>query len=537
MLLSIVSTAAIIAALLMTEHSVWRFGFAVAACATVAAVIASVIGDFERAAALAALLTCAVIGGSRVKFHHSARTLLVADFALAFAGTVPFFFAQYRRMMLSLFAAGALISIATVAVLLAGRGDVVARDIRALVLLVCVGAGWLAYRVNGGRAAFRDAVTQPNGYVSTFAASAIDVRAWWPSNRLEIIDLANDPLPLMQPVSARSAVRPDIILIQHESVFDPRLFGLPIAAEVAAFLCPPDGISGALDVEIYGGGSWQSEFSVMTGISSAAFGVDGYYLFTKGVGRFHHSLPTVLAALGYRTQLVSSCRRSFLNYDAFYASIGMTERTFADDFPQPFDVRAFEQSYSDAEFLPAAIEAFTAGLDADAAPRFLYVLTNANHGPHDRITDVKLPPSIAGHGDYAARLSVTAATWQRMKAALAARKSARPTLIVHYGDHQPVMTRTIEHALGLAADPNRTFRTFYAIESLNFELQPFRSGAIPITALGTVLLQAAGLPLDAIAATRAHLLEHGVDASTRRTDEARLLRTLLDQGVVALEGA
>jgi hypothetical protein len=35
-------------------------------------------------------------------------------------------------------------------------------------------------------------------------------------------------LPLKAAMPARSADYPDIIVIQHESVFDPRVFGLPI---------------------------------------------------------------------------------------------------------------------------------------------------------------------------------------------------------------------------------------------------------------------------------------------------------------------
>ena len=55
--------------------------------------------------------------------------------------------------------------------------------------------------------------------------------------------------------------------------------------------------------------------------------------------------------------LTSSCRRSFLNYDEFYRSIGINERIFTDDFPPPFDVRRFETTNSDAMFLEAALEA------------------------------------------------------------------------------------------------------------------------------------------------------------------------------------
>ena len=103
------------------------------------------------------------------------------------------------------------------------------------------------------------------------------------------------------------------------------------------------------------------------------------------------------------------------------------------------------------------------------------------------------------YAEYYARLVETAVTWNRLKSELAARFPARPTLIVHYGDHQPVMTRRIEAKLGLPPDARRQFRTFYAIEALNYcpdRLVSGRGANLDIAFLGTVALQQAGLPLD-----------------------------------------
>ena len=247
------------------------------------------------------------------------------------------------------------------------------------------------------------------------------------------------------------------------------------------------------------------------------FGSNAYFLFKRGVGRFRNSLPQALSALGDRTMLASSCRRSFLNYDAFYRSIGVDERIFTDDLPPPFDLGRFETTNSDALFLEAALGAHMKGIAGDPAPRFLYVLTNFNHGPHNR--RLVAPGQFerergfaaaslgdAQYAEYYARLAETATTWNGLKAELSARFPHRPTLVLHYGDHQPVMTRRIEAKLKLPADARRQFRTFYAIETLNAASDPSvaEAGAdLDIAFLGTVVLQRAGLPLDAIFATRA----------------------------------
>ena len=72
-------------------------------------------------------------------------------------------------------------------------------------------------------------------------ASLIDPVSWRQFGGLALSDIANEPLPLKEAMPARSTDTPDIIVIQHESIFDPRIFGLPVEPIVEAFLSPADG--------------------------------------------------------------------------------------------------------------------------------------------------------------------------------------------------------------------------------------------------------------------------------------------------------
>jgi hypothetical protein len=189
----------------------------------------------------------------------------------------------------------------------------------------------------------------------------------------------------------------------------------------------------------------------------------------------------------------------------------------------------------------------------DAAPRFLYALTNFNHGPHGRrLAAPQHFEQARGfaaaslrdcfYAEYYARLVETAVTWDRLKSELSARFPGRPMLIVHYGDHQPVMTRRIEAKLKLPIDARRQFRTFYAMETLNDGSDRLVSGRGPdldIAFLGTVALQQAGLPLDEIFATRASLLEHCGEAYFASSSERkrRFHRTLVDLGMIDIAPA
>ena len=538
---------AVIGAVALTERSVEHLPFVIAALFLNAALLLVFVADLERAILLSGLLAVAIAGVSIVKFNHSALKLTVSDLPLAFAGTVPFFVSQYPRMMLGVLTGGVLFGFAATAVLLHAAGSPISIAFRIPLLLLAL-IGFATASAAKGVRSLRQTLTQGRCFYSTFMASLVDPASWRQFGGLALSDIANEPLPLKEATPARSTDSPDIIVIQHESIFDPRIFGLPVEPIVETLLSPAGGEFGRLNVDIFGGGSWQSEFSLLTGLSSASFGSSAYYLFKRGAGRFHSSLPRSLAALGYRTTLTSSCRRGFLNYDEFYSSIGIDERIFIEDFPSPFDIRRFEATNSDAMFLEAVIDAHVKRIADDPTPRFLYVLTNFNHGPHTRRL---VPPGRfeserayafanlpdAGYAEYYTRLVETASTWQKLRGRLSRNFPGRPVLVLHYGDHQPVLTKRIDRHLRHRGDGRRSFRTFYAIEALNIpHLRPGRGADLDIAFLGTVALQRAGLPLDPIFATRASLLDDCGETYFASPSERkrRFHRTLVDLGLIDL---
>jgi phosphoglycerol transferase MdoB-like AlkP superfamily enzyme len=547
MTLTLIIVAAV-AVIWLAERSIEHLKLAVAALCLMAAVLLFAVADLERAILLSSILVAAIFGASNVKYRHSGLKLTVTDLPLAFAGTVPFFIVQYPLAVTGFFAGVIAVVLAAVAAWLAVAGPPVSLELQIILFSVAFVGLFAAYRTAGGAASFQRIAAEPRCFFSTFIASLLDRHSWRQFGGLVLSDIAEDPLPLMPATPARTLDYPDIIVIQHESIFDPRLFGLPVEPIVESLLSPNNGRHGTLNVDIFGGGSWQSEFSLLTGLSSASFGSNAYFLFKRGVGRFHNTLPNSLTALGYRTMLASSCRRSFLNYDEFYRSIGISERVFTDDFHPPFDLDRFETTNSDALFLEAALGIHMKRIDGDAAPRFLYALTNFNHGPHNRrlampglfeseraFATASLPDAC--YAEYYARLAETATTWSRLKSELANRFPGRPMLIIHYGDHQPVMARRIEAKTKLPVDARRQFRTFYAMEMLNDgseRMVPGRGPNLDIAFLGTVALQQAGLPLDEIFATRASLLKQCGESYFASPSERkrRFHRTLVDLGII-----
>lgn len=534
-----------------------HLAFGLTAYASMVALILLIVNDLQISIALASLLAAGIIGASGFKFKLSGFKLAASDVPLLFAGTMRFVFVQYRRMV-SLFLLCALCLIGAAIVLLtATEKTPLPLGLRFAFFALSAGACALVYWKTGAGEKTRAALNQNHSFFSSFIASLVQSCAWRSAGVLKMSDIANVALPLCAPIKARSATCPDILVIQHESVFDPRTYGLPVDAEIENFLSPSDGLHGGLNVDIFGGGSWQSEFSLLTGLSSASFGRDSYHLYKRGAGRFAHSLPDTLGKLGYQTTLAAACRRDFLNYDRFYASIGMQERVFTDDLPAPFDLEAFEKTSSDEMFFEAAFGLLASRLDARASPQFLYALTNFNHGPHDvertapgafdeqrAFAHASLPD--AQYAEYYARLSQTAAAWRAMKAKLASQFPDRPMLILHYGDHQPVMVRRIQQCLRDKDFADRQFRTFYALETLNMEssadarkMQRGQGADLDIACLSTLALQHAGLPLDDVFATRASLFDECGEGYFQSASERkrRFHRTLVDAGLIKLKPA
>lgn len=197
---------------------------------------------------------------------------------------------------------------------------------------------------SGGPKRFRfHHLTDGRFHLSAFVAS------WFgagPSRRPVFVDIDPEPLPLLPPVPASRPAHerpPHIIMILHESTFDPRRLGIAIDDLSKRFFTPPDALSGVLHVDVFGGSTLQTEFSVLTGLSSLSFGNDSRYVYHLLSGRVRHTLPSVLSGIGYTVSHISCDRPSFVNCGRFYQSVGFDEVNYAETLPPPFDAERWKR--------------------------------------------------------------------------------------------------------------------------------------------------------------------------------------------------
>ena len=323
-------------------------------------------------------------------------------------------------------------------------------------------------------------------------------------------------LSLAQMSCTPSEKPPHIILIHEESVFPPAIFPkLAYDKRLDSMFQSFDGRLRRMRVETYGGASWLTEFSVMTGLSSRSFGGIRNFLQTYMVGRLADTLPQALSHCGYRNVLFYPMLKTFISSAAFYTSIGIKEIFDAKDQQAP---TSFER---DRFYFGNALNALESHVAASKAPLFTFIETMATHWPY-HVTffpDEKVPGGGEGvdaeMNEFLRRLWLSKTDLEDFRAKLASRFPKERFLIVHYGDHHPVATRRL---LGFGPEleaedvdlppDSPGFITYFAMQGVNFTPRALPTiDPIDVAYLPALIIYAAGLPLPDSYAERLRLMK------------------------------
>ena len=297
---------------------------------------------------------------------------------------------------------------------------------------------------------------------------------------------------------------PHIILIHEESVFPPGIFPqLNYDKRLDSMFRSFDGRMHRMRVETYGGASWLTEFSVMTGLSSRSFGGIRNFLQSYMVNRLSDTLPQTLTHCGYRNVLFYPMLKTFVSSAAFYNSVGIKEIFDAKDQQAP---TAFER---DRFYFGNALKNIDAHVEASKAPLFTFVETMSTHWPYHVTFYPEEQVPGGGEGvdaemsEFLRRLWLSKTDLEDLRGQLASRFPKERFLIVHYGDHHPVATRRL---LGFPAEmesedvelqPDSSgFITYFAMQGVNFNPRPLPLiDPVDVAYLPALILYAAGLPL------------------------------------------
>jgi phosphoglycerol transferase MdoB-like AlkP superfamily enzyme len=386
-----------------------------------------------------------------------------------------------------------------------------------------------------------------NLYLSSFYASwGETLEALWRGALLEAAPGGTAGSSFIIPTRCPLATRPPhIILIHQESVVQPSLFPtLRYDHSVDPFFHSDDGSLHQMRVETYGGASWLTEFSLLAGVSTHAFGGMRQFVQTFTQNKLKDTLPQALQRCGYRNVVFYPMLKNFVSNDRFYSSIGLSE--IYDSVAQG----ASTSQERDRFYYDNAMTEMARHIKTTGRPLFTYIQTMSAHWPYDFAfaPEVAVPGGQPGThpemSEYLRRVSIAKLDFEYLTEQLSRRFPRERFLIVHYGDHHPMATRMLlgykqeTEAEDVILDPQSIgFVTYYAVKGVNYRVPPLpQYPTLDVPYLGTLMLDLAGLPLSDSHRERKRLMElcKGRYHSCARRDEIlQFHRRLIDSGVMA----
>jgi len=497
------------------------------------------------ATVLCAVLVGLIIGAASVKRAVMNMVVHAYDifFYLSSWSTVTYLWSDQRRYVLA--SAGALLAASLVA-WLAYRADStrVPRRWSALVLLLSACVAWYGANAKGERRHMQ--FYYQNLYVSSFYASwGETIETLLRGALLEAAPRAPGPAFVVPTSCSTPAKPPHIILIHQESVVQPSLFPtLRYNHAVDPFFRSADDRLYQLRVETYGGASWLTEFSLLAGVSTHSFGGMRQFVQTFTQNKLKDTLPQVLERCGYRNVVFYPMLKNFVSNDRFYTSIGLKEI---------FDMKsqgAPTAQERDSFYFTNAMNEMERHFHTSRAPLFTFIQTMSAHWPYDYtyLPEIDVPGGDPGTSpemhEYLRRLAISKMDLDSLTSELRRRFPSERFLIVHYGDHHPMATRTLlgfhsdTEAEDVALHPDSIgFITYYATRGINYRApSPPQFETLDVAYLGTVILDLAGLPLSDSHRERKRLMllcKGRYYDCARREEILAFHRRLIDSGVMA----
>lgn len=266
--------------------------------------------------------------------------------------------------------------------------------------------------------------------------------------------------------------QPDIFVVLSETQANPADFPqiqtTPLLKEQFE---RPNGALQPLNVETFGGGTWISNFSFMTGLSSTYFGWRSPYLTVRLEDKVSGTLPQILQKCGYRTVAQIPFEYGFVNEGPFLTSIGF------EDIYDRFAIDAPSYRMRDEFYYDAAEKIIADHRKTDDRPLLFLIQTMFSHSPYEK----RMLPEItvkgepfhedAGVSEYIRRMVISrqdlAAFFDRREEDV----NKRGTILLDYGDHQSAATKSLVDEIAgssaLSSPGSFAYRTFFTMRHLD----------------------------------------------------------------------
>ncbi|WP_193017182.1 LTA synthase family protein [Proteus sp. FME41] len=297
----------------------------------------------------------------------------------------------------------------------------------------------------------------------------------------------------------QTEIKPDIIVLLQESTVNPNIyqFDKDIALPDLFMFQKNEGVSAQspLRVQTFGGGTWLSEFSVLTGLNTDDFGARKNSVFYFVVDNLNESLFRQLKAEGYYTVLLTPFNRSAYHAGYAYEQMGVDEIIQPQELGYPGKLEENLWKISTQDMLGYIEKVLKKRTDK---PLFIFSLTMYEHGPYDeshtddyQITSQINNSNAAGKfSHYMEKIITSDPAIKDFSNFVATRE--KPTMFLYFGDHQP----NIELKNYQSPFTNPAHITQFTLRDNLTQGAPLSTGELTdISFLGGMILERARLPL------------------------------------------
>lgn len=318
----------------------------------------------------------------------------------------------------------------------------------------------------------------------------------------KVAEFINSDLP-DRPLVNKREQRPNVIIIMSESFWDITRLNVGFSQNPLAFFqsLRSRSLHGELYVPVFGGGTANTEYEVLTGLSLKTYAHDWHVVYRNEIHQTQESLASIFKGAGYKTVALHPYHPWYYRRHEVYPLLGFDSFISIDDMPGAPTLGSF---VSDAYLTERLIEL----LEQTAEPVFNFTVTMQNHGPYENNPfpatvelTTQLPPASTD------RLARYATGLQYSDQALASLVDyltdfEEPTVVFFFGDHLPMLGADFEtyrdsgyiddETAGDLNDDLR-MRTVPWLLWTNYRVQSAALPAMNASFAGPLILEAAGL--------------------------------------------
>ncbi len=301
-------------------------------------------------------------------------------------------------------------------------------------------------------------------------------------------------------------VQPAVVVIMNESFADLSVYEAMVEAgyDGPTYYNEEFSVSGLQHgvayVSVNGGGTCDSEFEFLTGISMSNVGAGEYPYGSYGFSDVEN-LARLFSGYGYETTAIHPNLGTNWSRDKVYRQMGFDSFLTIDDFDET--ATSYHSGVSDRSVYDMVLSS----LSEDDSPQFIFAVTMQNHGGYDQenipeedLTDYSIEGvDDAQLNEYIACINRSDEDLEYFVSQL--QELDRPVVLVFFGDHQPSLGNDLnsleDDGDEVVEHTQRVYQTVYTIWA-NYDVAGSDAGETSDTSLGYLggqTLQLIGAPL------------------------------------------